>query len=214
MKIYSIFNSIDGEVNLYGQGTFTTFIRFAGCNLRCKWCDTKYAQELDSGMEMKIHEVIEQLVIIGCKKVTITGGEPLLQPDHFKILTKELWHRGYITTVETNGSFPLEGYGVSSWVVDYKLPSSGMTNKMNLDVFTQLRANDYIKFVITDKLDYETAKSFIFEEAGGRRAKNVFSPAHGILDPKELISWMKEDELFGVQVNIQIHKLVDTGEAK
>lgn len=214
MRIYSIFNSIDGEVNYYGQGTFSTFIRFAGCNLQCKYCDTEYARERSSGKDISIEDVLTVLNTIGCKKVTITGGEPLCQSQELLALTRKLWHLGYSITIETNGSLLLEGYGISSWVVDYKLPSSGMMKEMNLSIFPTLRSSDYIKFVMTDKEDYKVAtalvKSFKANEPQ-YKAKIAFSPAYP-LDPNTLISWIKEDKLFDVQLNLQIHKIAKIDE--
>ena len=79
LNVYSVFNSINGEICASGQGSWCTFIRLAGCNIRCKWCDTEYAQSRDSGEEMSLHEVISLVESYKCRNVTITGGEPLMQ---------------------------------------------------------------------------------------------------------------------------------------
>ena len=213
MKIYSVFNSIDGEVNPYGQGAFSTFIRFAGCNLNCKWCDTKYAQDPDSGREWTVDEILIQLNKIGCNKVTITGGEPLLQMKDFAQLTNKLWHNGYRMTVETNGSLSLYGYGVESWIVDYKLPSSGEMDKMNHKMFADLRINDFVKFVIMDADDYRIAMEKVLAlKICGCRAKMVFSPCAGKTDHKVLMNWLQKDKAYNIQLNFQLHKLVDLEE--
>ena len=218
LMVYSIFLSIDGEVNLYGQGGFATFVRLAGCNLKCMWCDTPYAGDYKDGNEMFLDEIIDRIESFGCKKITITGGEPLFQPNALKYLCQELWHKGYKMTVETNGSLVPNGlYGVSSWVVDYKLPSSGMMKEMQPDeTFLNLTTSDYIKFVIATKKDYDQAKTTLirWDNKRGVHAKIVFSPFLEKLDVKQLISWMKEDELFGIILNLQLHKLVDFGENK
>ncbi len=217
LMVYSIFLSIDGEVNFYGQGGFATFIRLAGCNLGCSYCDTKYAQNYSDGTKMFLDEIIIQIEEIGCKKITITGGEPLLQPNALKSLTQALWHKNYRITVETNGSLVPEGlYGVSSWVVDYKLPNSKMMSKMQPDVtFLKLRSSDYIKFVMGSYMDYQCAKAKIeyWKKRGGAHAKIAFSPCDR-LTPKELIGWMKKDKLFDVILNLQLHKLIDFGELR
>lgn len=209
MRIFEIFNSIDGEVNYFGQGVFSTFIRFSGCNLNCNWCDTEDAQDAESGKEMSVQEVIDKVERIGCKKVTITGGEPLLQSDDFYKLVSKLSANNYLISVETNGSFvPRMDYNVDSWVVDYKLPSSGMNNQMMSDVyFLQLNCTDYIKFVISDYEDYIFAKEKykIFREGGAAMA---FSPIIKNLNVKHLMGWMQEDKLFDVLLNIQIHKIL------
>lgn len=217
MKIYSIFNSIDGEVNYFGQGSFTTFIRFAGCNFSpgCSYCDTQYAQNINSGKEMTADQILKEVRDINCPKVTITGGEPLFQAEGFQELTKKLWHSGFLISVETNGSLPIEGYGVTSWVADCKLPSSGMSGQMKLENFCSLRVNDYVKFVISDREDYETAKDIIYNLGDkGCRAKFLFSPVFGILGADYLVRWIQQDGLWGVQVNVQLHKYMLPNEHK
>ena len=137
-----------------------------------------------------------------------------MQQKEFIILTQQLWHKGCIVTVETNGSYPLEAYGVLSWVVDYKLPSSGMMDKMNLKAFNPLGANDFIKFVIANEEDYDTAVIKAKEFSMRSRAKILFSPCMPLVKPKHLIQRMKNSALFDYRVNLQLHKLVDIGEAK
>jgi len=219
LMVYSIFLSIDGEVNYYGQGGFATFIRLAGCNLECRWCDTKYAQKYRNGEEMFLDEIMVQVERLGCKKITITGGEPLCQPNALSSLTKALWHSRYKMTIETNGSLEPTGlYGASSFVVDYKLPSSGMMEEMLPDQsFLNLTSNDYIKFVICGKMDYHFAKAKInyWNSRGGTKAKIAFSPGNASSIPLgQLIERMKKDKLFDVMLNLQLHKLVDFGEHK
>ena len=101
IKINEIFTSIDGEVNRYGQGGLTTFIRLAGCNLQCSYCDTKQAQAMDTGVDMTIDEITERIEV---SKVTITGGEPLCQKDELIELINSLCFTDIRVTVETNGS--------------------------------------------------------------------------------------------------------------
>lgn len=210
MKIFEIFTSIDGEVcGISAQGGFTTFIRFAGCNLNCSYCDTKYALKLSDGEEMSINDVVDYVKKLKCKKITITGGEPLLQKKKFDLLTKVLWHEGFKISVETNGSFFPKGGYISSWVVDYKLPSSGCYDKMKDENFIYLNSVDYVKFVIADRYDYNEA----FVVMGrlkelGCNANFAFSPVFGTDVQKNLVDWLVKDELFDVIVNIQIHKFL------
>lgn len=211
MKIYEIFTSIDGEVNYFGVGGFTTFIRFAGCNFEkpCSYCDTKYALKLSDGKEMAVDKVVDRVKELKCRKVTITGGEPLLQRKDFEELTRKLWHEGFKISVETNGSLPLSGYGVSSWIVDYKLPSSGCDNKMKDKNFTSLSSTDYVKFVILNESDYE--KAIIITNRLNRlgcKAKFAFGSVFEATAQKDLVNWLIRDELFGVIVNVQIHKFL------
>jgi 7-carboxy-7-deazaguanine synthase len=209
MKIYNIFRSIDGEVNAFGQGTYTTFIRFAGCNLSCAHCDTSYARSLKVGTEIEVEGILESVKELGCHKVTITGGEPLMQPEAFKLLTNALRGNDFRITVETNGSVPLMGMGIDGWVVDYKLPSSGMHKKMVDNNFASLRPIDFIKFVVLDKKDFRYAvevKRTI--EKTRSRARFAFSPMYGELPPMRLFSWLEEAKIFDAVLNIQLHKLI------
>jgi len=212
MRIFSIFSSIEGEVSLFYQGGLTVFIRCAGCNLRCKYCDTKYALPMDSGEEMSVDEIVTKVGEFGISRVTITGGEPLLQKELFE-LTRALWGRGYKISVETNGSMDLIGHGVSGWVVDYKLPSSGEMSEMITEVF--LRPIDFVKFVILDRDDYEVAlvvRRSLIEK--GCTAKFAFSPVYGLMDPAQLVSWLVEDRVDGAILNVQLHKLINLKESK
>ncbi|KKN67689.1 hypothetical protein LCGC14_0458330, partial [marine sediment metagenome] len=177
IRINEVFTSIDGEINTFGQGRFTTFIRFSGCNLDCSYCDTKYAQVLGHGKLMSVDQIVQKVKDLGCKKITITGGEPLIQKEGFDELTKKLWHQGFYISVETNGTIKPEGYGIGCWIVDYKLPSSGYYHKMKDENFVDLNSGHYVKFVIADKKDYVMAK-FVMDHLKylGCQAKFAFSP--------------------------------------
>lgn len=211
MKIYSIFKSIDGEVNHFHQGRISTFIRFSGCNLRpfCTYCDTKYALKKDSGKKMNVDQIIKEVKKLGCKKVTITGGEPLMQFDGFLELTIALWHNGCFVSVETNGSYILNGINIGSWIVDYKLKSSGVceTKMIPYSEFCKLNYHDFIKFVISDRDDYCQAITVMKTlRKVGCIANFAFSPAHSSLNPLTLMKWLDEDKINDVIINLQFHK--------
>ena len=109
MRVNEIFRSINGEVNSIGQGSFCTFIRLAGCSLRCSYCDTEYAQDPKSGREMSVEEIITEVKNLGCRNVTITGGEPLDQRLDLHYLLQKLWFSKHNIVVETNGHHSLSG---------------------------------------------------------------------------------------------------------
>ena len=220
MKLYSIFPSIDGEVNYYGQGSLTTFVRFAGCNLRCGYCDTKYANSEDKGKEKTVNEIINLIEKIGIKKVTITGGEPLIQNrKEMQDLIEKLQDKEYKITIETNGSIdnylmPYIPYECNL-VVDYKLPSSGMEKSMKKNLFYNLTHCDFVKFVIGTVEDFNAANRKMNEfKENGCLAKFAFAPNHDTLIPKELIKWMMECKMQDVILNIQLHKYLDLKEDK
>lgn len=177
LNINEIFNSLDGEVNAFdGIGQPTTFIRLQGCNLNCAWCDTKYAQLPYSTISavMSIEQIVQNKLLR--KKITITGGEPLLQPKVWDLM-EALRAKGYMITLETNGSIvPPKEFSSSSlmvrWVVDYKMPSSGMEKHMKPEIFERLNSWDVVKFVVKDMMEYRAAKVLLPK----CRAKRVVSP--------------------------------------
>lgn len=218
MKVNEIFTSISGEVGRIPQGTLSTFIRFQGCNLRCRWCDTPYAQDYNGPCaEYSVSQILEHVDKIGCRNVILTGGEPMFQ-DHAILLdlVASLHDRKYIVQIESNGSFrPLKGAApYASYVMDYKLKGSFMSNHMaGVDMFAQLRPNfDWIKFVISDAEDYKQAMSIVDQIVAYRHynkyaiAGIAFAPVAGVLDVKTLQEWMIEDQAY-YTINVQLHKL-------
>lgn len=217
MQVNEIFNSIDGEVNYYGQGMFTTFIRLQGCNLKCAYCDTKKAQDKKGGFSITPAELANRVRKEGYRKITITGGEPLLQRiEILKFLN--LLPSGISVTVETNGSKSVSWhqYGPVYFVVDYKLPSSGMMHKMSKHAFKYLRGVDFIKFVIADERDFNNAFDFIIGRKQWQQSSPVpptfaFSPLYEELDPVLLKKWVEESSLarlYRIALNVQLHKII------
>ncbi len=206
MIINEIFTSIDGEVNQWGQGTFSTFIRLAGCNLNCPYCDTQYAQNSKAGKEMTVEEVAKKVEEIGCKKITITGGEPLLQTTEVLDLIY-LLPISFKVSIETNGSILIPAIQTVCFVMDYKLDNE---EKMNLQNFEFLTSNDWIKIVISGEEDYQRTKEIrsLVKSKYGCQARIAFSPVHDKIDPADLIRKLKQDKLFDVVVNLQIHKFI------
>jgi 7-carboxy-7-deazaguanine synthase len=202
MKINEIFYSIQGEGKWSGLPNI--FIRTTGCNLRCLFCDTKYAY--DDGKEMKIDEIIKDISKYPCKYVCVTGGEPLFQNDVPKLLDS-LLKRNYWICLETNGSINIENIvGKKSLMIslDIKCPSSNMHEKMCLENLSIIKKDDQLKFVIGDKRDYDYAKKII------QKYKPVctvfFQPVWGT-NAKQLAEWILNDEL-NVKLGLQSHKII------
>jgi 7-carboxy-7-deazaguanine synthase len=163
MRINSIFESLSGEGGFFPQGSWTTFIRFQGCNLHCSYCDTEYAKDEKGGEEKTIEEIVSQ---IKTDKVLITGGEPLFQPVAFAELVVYLLGAGKQIQVETNGSLfpsselPTWAARRVKWIVDYKCPCSSEYNSMSpIYTFTRFWREYYamVKFVIspdTENMDF------------------------------------------------------------
>lgn len=215
MKINSIFKSINGEINAFHQGSICTFIRFAGCPLTCRYCDTAYAQNFSSGKEMTLSQIMDEVENLKCKTITITGGEPLAQKLDCFELVRTLVHNGYRISIETNGSFEIEKTWPVSWVVDYKSLSSGMRDEMLLENYEKLNASDFLKIVIANKDDFLDAglliKTFVNIET-----PIAFSPMFldnvPMVEIQTLIDWVAKANFNShrnIVVNIQIHKLLN-----
>ncbi|MGA9042788.1 MAG: radical SAM protein [Terriglobales bacterium] len=196
------------------------FVRLTGCNLRCNWCDSEYT--FTGGKRMTLEEVVgevKQLRPAGL--VEITGGEPMLQEREVVPLMQRLLDDGYTVLLETSGERPLERVpkGVAK-IVDVKCPNSGEGDTFHIENLERLGPQDEIKFVLSDRADYEFARDFVVRHHLERRVKAVlFSPAfrkdasgtrdvsHCLLDPRELAEWMLADNV-AARLGLQIHKFI------
>ncbi len=204
MNVSEIFRSIQGESSFAGFPC--VFIRLAGCNLRCRYCDTRYAQE--GGNVLPLDEIIRQVTDFGIELVEITGGEPLFQqetPD----LTRALLKRGHRILVETNGSLDISVLPERAIrIMDIKCPSSGENHRVMWENVWKLSADDEVKFVIADRLDYEWAVGIITEQQlAHRNIKILLSTVYGELPPRNLVKWMLEDNL-KARFQLQLHKYI------
>lgn len=202
MKINEIFYSIQGEGNWTGLPNI--FIRTSGCNLRCSYCDTKYAY--DTFKEIKIIKIIDEIRKYNCKKVCITGGEPLLQKDMIK-LVDELIKNNYNVSIETNGSIDIKPISNKKLVMislDVKCPSSNMAEKMLYQNLLYLKKKDQLKFIIGDIKDYSFAKEIIINNKIS--CSIFFQPVAGT-DPRKLANWIIKDNL-NVKLGLQIQKIL------
>jgi len=204
LKVNEIFKSIQGESTYAGLPC--TFVRLAGCNLRCTYCDTNYAYY--DGKELSDDEIISKIEEYGVKLVEFTGGEPLLQEETPRLL-KTLLDRGYEVLIETNGSICIGCLDKRlNIIMDYKTPKSGMSERMRPKNFEFLKRTDQIKFVLMDESDYIWAKDIISQYRLLERFDNILmSPAYGELSPKDLVTWVLHDNL-PVRVQLQIHKYI------
>ncbi len=204
LSVNEIFHSIQGESTHAGRPC--VFVRLTGCDLRCSWCDTPYS--FHEGRKMSIDEVIGAVDGYGCGTVEITGGEPLLQKDVYPLMER-LLQDGRTVLLETGGHRSLEGVppGVVT-IMDVKCPGSAEAASHDPGNFALLRPHDEVKFVIADRTDYEFARDVLRRESLDRRTAAVlFSPVHGVLEPKALSAWVLEDRL-PVRVQLQVHKYI------
>ncbi len=207
MKVVEIFKSIEGEGKRMGY--MTTFIRLAGCNLRCSYCDTKYAQTGYDAVEMDPADIASK---IETDCVTVTGGEPLIHPD-METLLAYLMETNKFTNIETNGSVDLRPFKLLKeklsrnkyfFTMDVKCPSSGMTDKMLLDNLELLDELDVIKFVVGSQVDLDYAKGII--QNYPIKAVPYISPVFGFY-PALVVDYIKEHNLPAV-FQLQLHKYV------
>ena len=205
MKVVEIFNSIEGEGVRVGLPC--TFIRLYGCNLHCSYCDTRYACEGDSYIVMSVEEILNQVKQWTCRSITITGGEPLVHPG-IESLIQTLCDNGYCVNVETNGSVPIPEI-VSSramYTVDYKTISSGMSDRMCPEAFTELGMLDVVKFVVGTQEDLEQALSVV--EKYGIRCHIYVSPIYGEMEPRQIVEFIQQHCLWDWHVQVQLHKII------
>ena len=205
LQVNEIFFSIQGESSHAGRPC--AFIRLTGCNLRCSYCDTTYAY--DEGAWLEILDIERQIRSFHCRLVEITGGEPLLQTQTPELI-RTLLDRHYTVLLETNGSREI---GVVDErcirIVDVKCPSSGESEKNQLENFDIITPNDEVKFVIGNREDFEYANSFISTHLSRRNGLKppLISPVFGRMNPESLAQWILEDHL-DARLQIQLHKWI------
>lgn len=206
MKVVEIFKSIDGEGKRAGLPT--TFIRLAGCNLRCRYCDTSYAFNIPEAKGMHLDEIVKKVENYGVKSITITGGEPLVHSGVTELLLM-LNNMGiFDINVETNGSIDPSCYHKlkNVWfTVDYKCPSSGEESHMNPKAFESLRPQDVLKFVVGDKDDLYKASQVI--EKYKTKSQIYFSPVFGY-PAREIVDFILDHGLNDCKVQLQMHKYI------
>ena len=204
VRITEIFHSLQGEARTVGLPT--VFVRLTGCPLRCVYCDTEYA--FSGGELMSIGQICEQVAAYHPRYVTVTGGEPLAQPDCLALL-EALCDAGYEVSLETGGAISLEGVDPRVvTVLDLKTPASGESAKNDYGNIPLLKPLDQVKFVICDRQDYEWARFKLDEYAlEGRVSDLLFSPSHGELEGRELAAWILADNL-PVRMQLQMHKIL------
>ncbi|MBO5342861.1 MAG: putative 7-carboxy-7-deazaguanine synthase QueE [Ruminococcus sp.] len=204
------FVSINGEGRKAGE--LAVFIRFRKCNLSCSYCDTRWANSEDCPAEMLSAEQIAGYIYgTGVKNVTLTGGEPLLQ-ENLHELIDILMEQGNNVEIETNGSISIAEMNRReyrpSFTLDYKLPDSGMERQMDLSNYNYIRKDDTVKFVAGSIDDLETAVKIIKKYELINKCNVYISPVFGRIDPADIVDYMKKNNLNGVKLQLQLHKII------
>lgn len=217
MQINEIFSSIDGEGIRTGYPV--TFIRTQFCSLKCVYCDTAYSLEAYDSCgnkqytDMTVTEILEECNKLGNKRITFTGGEPLIQKDAVELL-EVLTANGYEVNIETNGNIPLADLVDIVTIdsnkiiitMDWKSPSSGMRDKMLLDNLKCLHSKDVLKFVVGSKEDLDDMKHII--QTNDLKCSIFVSPIFGDIEPADIVSYVLENNLQNVRVQLQLHKII------
>ena len=219
MYLIELYKSVQGESSFTGLPCI--FVRFAGCNLRCAWCDSEYT--FTGGQPFTQAEVLAQIEALApCKLVEFTGGEPMLQVKELLPLMDVLLARGYTLMMETSGERPLDQVPKAVHkIVDVKCPGAGAAaNSFRLSNLETLTSNDEVKFVLSTREDYDFALRFVAEHDLRPRVGGIlFSPAfskapspfrstdNATLDPRTLVEWMMQDGV-DARLSLQIHKFI------
>lgn len=209
-KVVEIFQSINGEGMKAGE--LSVFVRMQGCNLCCDYCDTSWANDLNAAYHyMSAQDIIQVIRKERVNNVTLTGGEPLLQP-YIGDLLSGLTNAGFAVEIETNGSVSLRAFvGLSpqiSFTMDYKLAGSKMEQKMDVSNFSLLTYKDTVKFVVSDREDliraYKVTQKYLTEG----QCNILLSPVYGKIEPEEIVDFMKEMHWTGARLQLQMHKVI------
>jgi 7-carboxy-7-deazaguanine synthase len=219
MQITEIYKSLQGEST--HAGLPCVFVRLTGCNLRCSWCDSEFS--FHGGKKMTLEEVLSEVARLSPMGglVEITGGEPMLQERDVIPLMEQLLDADYQVLLETSGERPLARVPKQVIkIVDVKCPHSGEPDTFTLENLEALRPHDEIKFVLTDRTDYEFARDFVvrhglaehvhailFSPAFEKAASGARDTSHCLLDPQELAQWILADNV-PARLSLQIHKLI------
>lgn len=204
LKVNEIFYSIQGESSYIGIPC--VLVRLTGCNLRCSYCDTRYAYE--EGTRWDLSDILDKVASYRCRLVEVTGGEPLLQ-EGTPLLIRTLLDGGYDVLLETNGSLPIHAIDRRCVrIVDIKCPSSGESHRNDFSILDDLSERDEIKFVLSERSDYEFARTtLISRNLAARTSHPPILSVTERLDPRELAQWILDDHL-QVRLQLQLHKIL------
>jgi len=203
LRITEIFYSLQGESRMVGLPT--VFVRLTGCPLRCGYCDTAYA--FQGGEWLELEEILDQIAKLNCQTICVTGGEPLAQKACVEFL-KLLCDKGYQVSLETSGAIDISPVDERVVIVmDLKTPASGEVEKNLYSNIEHLRKQDQLKFVISNRDDFDWACEQLKQYELAKRCEVLFSPVFSELEPKLLADWILAEHL-PVRMQVQLHKLL------
>ena len=208
IRITEIFHSIQGETRTVGYPT--VFVRVTGCPMRCSYCDTAYA--FHGGSKMELDEIVAEVEKYPVKYVTVTGGEPLAQPQSHELM-RLLCDRGFNVSLETGGALDISGVDRRVYIVlDIKTPASNEESNNTYANLEYIKPSDCLKFVICNEDDYNWSKQFVADSDLTSVCDVFFSPSADQLSATDLADWIIRDKLF-VRMQVQLHKVLWQNEA-
>ena len=213
LPVIEQFISLDGEGPTSGELAY--FVRFEQCNLRCSWCDTVYSWDGSTAVQRKTaQQIYDEIKASGIRNVTLTGGEPLIQEEIAELLQLLGADDSLLVHIETNGSVDIAPFKNTCqsrnilYILDYKLPESGMENQMCMANLNQVQNDDVYKFVIASEEDLNRAVEIVKAYDLQNRCQVFFSPVREMIEPLLIVDKMKEECLNGVRLQLQLHKIL------
>lgn len=204
-----VFASIQGEST--DAGLPCLFVRLYGCNVGCSFCDQP--QDRTKVTRISIANLVTKIMKYHINYVCITGGEPMLQWNALYPVILELVSLGVKVAIETSGCVPIDAdpYNRSfKYVMDIKCPSSGVSHKNVYENLMNLQRKDEVKFVISDRKDYEFMKKVLKQYPTPAKilVSPCFTPDFKPMVGQELVDWILKDRLPNTRVQVQMHKVI------
>lgn len=213
----AVFHVVEKFVSINGEGQhageLAVFIRLRGCNLKCSYCDTRWACTEDAkAEEMTETEIVSYVTSTGVKRVTLTGGEPLLADNAIDLLEAFAAHKDIFVEIETNGSVDIHPFAEidnpPAFTLDYKLEGSGMENRMLTDNFKYLSSKDTVKFVCSDVSELDRVCEIVDKYRISDKCTALISPVFGRIEPADMVDYLITHKRNDIRLQLQLHKFI------
>ena len=203
LVVHEIYRSLQGESTFVGLPC--VFVRLTACHLRCVYCDTPHS--FHNGEVMSLDEVVNRSLAFEDRLIEVTGGEPLLQPEVYPLMTR-LLDAGRTVLLETSGAVDTRQVDPRVHIIlDLKTPGSGEVEANVWSNLDRLRPHDELKFVLCSRADFDWAVAQVRAFSLTDRCPVLISPAFGSIDPTELAAWVLDTRL-PIRLQLQQHKVL------